>query len=601
MFESFLIWPLVIVGIGFLIFFHELGHYLLAKRHGVRVDVFSIGFGPAIWKRKVGVTEYRIAWIPLGGYVKLAGELPTEDRTPAPDELWAKPAFARLQIFAAGAVMNLILAFPLCVLANFVGKRENSPVVGYVGIPESYAGMQPGDTIVEVDGHPIRTMQQYRLELLRRTVGTQTPVKVRRGDEVLTLTVPAMSSKYHRVETATNKIDEVKEGTVAAERGIQPGEYLDSLSWTDPEGGPQARTIIFRGDLEDALNDIKGLPFTMRVRGSSGIKELDAQLPTRTLREFPWDHRLMEPLVGKVEPGYPAEEVLEEGDRIRKLAGREIKSWHDIREALRDKANEKIQVVVLRAGVERDLEIRPVRNSRGHGMIGIGPKESDVIADVVPDSYYWKAGLRPGDRLRRVGTASGDVKVSLLFQEPKADEKSRFVEVARGEPITLTVQEREVPDGARLGLGFVTDTVERSSSEWSVGDRIGDGLVEPYKITKLTFELLFKLVSGQESLKGLAGPVGIFHVSYKSAESSTGNFIWLLALITVNLGIINLLPLPILDGGHMWILLTAEKIQGRPPSERFLMVFQYAGLALFLFLAVFVTFNDISRLLGGGF
>lgn len=601
MLENLLHWPLIVVGIGFLIFFHELGHFLLARRHGVRVDVFSIGFGPAIWKKKSGVTEYRIAWIPLGGYVKLAGELPTEDRKPAPDELWAKSAFARLQIFAAGAVMNLILAFPLCILANLIGKFEASPEVGSVGIPESYAGMIPGDVIVEVDGQPIRTMEQYRLAVIRRASGSQVPVKVRRQGQEVELVVPVMSSAYHRVMSAYNMVDNVEKGSIAAGQGVRRGDVVESLLWEGEEGVPRRRTILFPGDLESALAEIGGRPFVMRLRSEEGIREIRLQLPTRTHREFPVDARLLEPVVGEVARGNPAEGILMEGDRISSVAGRTIRSWHDVREALRDKPNQEIEIVVVRAGVEKALKIRPIRNSQGEGMIGIGRSETDVVADVEVDSYYWKAGLRPGDRLRRVGDSSGSVTVPLLFREPKEDEKVRYVEVARGEPISLPVVVREVADHGRLGISLAVESVQRTYEEWGLAARIGDGLREPFRIGELTFEILAKLVSGQESIKGLAGPVGIFHVSYRSVQTGRGNFIWLLALITVNLGIINLLPLPILDGGHMWILLPAEKIQGRPPSERFLMVFQYAGLALFLFLVVFVTFNDISRLLDGGF
>lgn len=601
MLENLLHWPLIIVGIGFLIFFHELGHFLLARRHGVRVDVFSIGFGPAIWKKKAGMTEYRIAWIPLGGYVKLAGELPTEDRRPAPDELWAKPAFARLQIFAAGAVMNLILAFPLCILANVIGKFEASPEVGSVGIPESYAGIIPGDVILEVDGQPIRTMEQYRLAVIRRPSGSEVPVKVRRGDQVVEVRVPVMSSAYHRVMSAYNMVDGVEKGSIAAAQGIRRGDILESVAWEAEGGGGRKRSILYPGDLESAISEIGGRPFVLRVRSGGGSKDFRLQLPTRTHREFPVDTRLLEPIVGEVAKGNPAEGLLMAGDRISSIAGRPVRSWYDVRESLRDQANQEIEMVVVRAGVEKSLKIRPIRNSQGEGMIGIGRSETDVVADVEVDSYYWKAGLRPGDRVRRIGDSSGNVSVALLFKDPAEDEKVRYVEVARGEPISLPVMIREVADHSRLGISLAVESVQRTYDEWGLAARMGEGLVEPFRIGELTFEILVKLVSGQESIKGLAGPVGIFHVSYRSAQTGHGNFVWLLALITVNLGIINLLPLPILDGGHMWILLPAEKIKGRPPSDRFLMVFQYAGLALFLFLVVFVTFNDISRLLDGGF
>src|SRR5262249_15262668 len=97
----------IVLGIGFLIFVHELGHYLVARYFGVRVELFSIGFGPAIFSWRRGDTEYRVAWIPIGGYVLMAGE---ESSTGARDELGAKSVPARLAVYSAGVAMNLVFA-----------------------------------------------------------------------------------------------------------------------------------------------------------------------------------------------------------------------------------------------------------------------------------------------------------------------------------------------------------------------------------------------------------------------------------------------------------------------------------------------------------
>ena len=106
------------------------------------------------------------------------------------------------------------------------------------------------------------------------------------------------------------------------------------------------------------------------------------------------------------------------------------------------------------------------------------------------------------------------------------------------------------------------------------------------------------LITAEEPASGMAGPWGIFKASYHTVEQSTGNFLWLLCLITVNLGIFNLLPVPILDGGHV-VLLLIEKVKGEPPAERFVAIFQYTGLVLLLTLIVFATYNDLFRGMGG--
>jgi regulator of sigma E protease len=131
------------------------------------------------------------------------------------------------------------------------------------------------------------------------------------------------------------------------------------------------------------------------------------------------------------------------------------------------------------------------------------------------------------------------------------------------------------------------------------GAAVAAGLREPFDVGVMTFEIIGKLIFGQESAKQLSGPLGIFHTSMKFVELSFGNFLWLLCLITVNLGIFNLLPIPILDGGHL-VLLAIEKVRGRPPTEKFLAAFQYSGLFFILGLIIFVTYNDFRRLFTGG-
>jgi regulator of sigma E protease len=108
---------------------------------------------------------------------------------------------------------------------------------------------------------------------------------------------------------------------------------------------------------------------------------------------------------------------------------------------------------------------------------------------------------------------------------------------------------------------------------------------------EITVGILKKLFVGQEDAGGMAGPAGIFKASFIHAEAGLGNFLWLLVLITVNLGIFNLLPVPVLDGGHI-LLLAIEKIKGSPPSPRFVERFQLVGLVLLLSLLIFVTVND---------
>lgn len=591
----------IVLGMGFLIFIHEFGHFIMAKRHGVRVEIFSIGFGPAILRRRRGETEYRFSIIPLGGYVKLAGELPSAERAPRPDELWGKSAWARMQIFAAGAVLNLLVAFPICILANLIGRPEEVPIAGQVGVPESYAGMRPGDRILSVAGEPVRNLQKYRMQVLRRKSGTKVPVRISRDGRERTIQVEVRNSNFHRVGPLQNRLARIEKDSILARAGVREGELLEEIRWTGKDGKEVVRRILTLGDAQEAFEEIAGQKVVFRVRPIDGEpRDVRIQVPTRIIYRFPEDRRLREPIVGGVEKGFPAHGILEEGDRILAIAGRPVRSFHDLKEALRGLANRRVKIRFERNGKTLEKEIRPVISSDGSGHLGIILKPTNVIADVREGSVY--EALPRGARIERVGDKTGDLTINdLVGFEVKDPAKPLIVGLGGGKTVTLKPVRAEVADTEALGiLGFGPAVRTLDYEEWGAWERITEGLWQPIGICMLTWDFLKKMVSGQESAENLAGPVGIFHLTYVSANvGGWGGLVWLLGLITVNLGVLNLLPLPLLDGGHIWILLVAEKIRGKPPSERFLAGFQWVGVALFLGLVVFVTKNDIQRLFDG--
>ena len=181
-----------ILVIGVLIVVHEMGHFLVARKFGVKIEKFSIGFGPKIFSRTVGETEYRLAWIPLGGYVKMLGENDPEQVRPEERDrsFSALPVSRRMAIAAAGPVANFILAFFLFTAVFWVGIPVLEPVVGQVlpKSPAQMAGLMPGDTILSVDGTPLSSWNDLRKQIETRS-GKTLHVIVKRGNVALPIQI----------------------------------------------------------------------------------------------------------------------------------------------------------------------------------------------------------------------------------------------------------------------------------------------------------------------------------------------------------------------------------------------------------------------------
>ena len=189
--------------LGVLIFVHELGHFLMARAHGVRVLRFSLGFDPKIFKFSRGGTEYSIGIIPLGGFVKLAGETVDDERTGAPDEFLSKSKWVRFQVYLAGPVMNLLLAFVVLAFVLMRGADvplyTSSPaVIGTVetGSPAERAGIKPGDRIVSIDGRDVPTWDALDLEVTPKANRALSVGVDRRGERLTLEITPAAFSKY---------------------------------------------------------------------------------------------------------------------------------------------------------------------------------------------------------------------------------------------------------------------------------------------------------------------------------------------------------------------------------------------------------------------
>ena len=292
--------------LGVLIFVHEFGHFLVARWHGVRVLTFSLGFGPKLLKFRRGDTEYCVSAVPLGGYVKLAGETVQDDRQGAPDEFLSKSKWVRFQVYLAGPVMNLLLA--VIVLALVLSRGADMPLYStsqpFIGSvkPDSVAakaGIQPGDRIVSVDGRMLTTWDELSLAVLPRA-GRELALVIDRGGAQHELKiVPAAESKYEYGSLGVGpvlrpQLSEVLPGTPADRAGFQRGDVLlvvDGQTGLDrlqiikaiESHGPSP--MVFTIERAGQSRDITVLP-----EGAAGSSKVG-------MRIYPYETRQVDPTI----------------------------------------------------------------------------------------------------------------------------------------------------------------------------------------------------------------------------------------------------------------------------------------------------------------
>jgi regulator of sigma E protease len=236
--------------LGVLVFVHELGHFLAAKRVGIRVLKFQLGFNPTIFSVRRGDTEYSIGALPLGGFVKMAGESPEEERTGRDDEFLSKSKWERFQVLVMGPVMNLALALVLTAVVLYRGAEvpvyeDEPPVVGVLiaGSAAEMAGIRPGDRILAVADHSVNTWDDLFLNVAARG-NREIPIDLVRDGRAMTVRVmPAASEDKARVELG--------------DIGVRPDVHPHLLAVSP--GEPGARGGLMVGDVILAAD---GVPTT---------------------------------------------------------------------------------------------------------------------------------------------------------------------------------------------------------------------------------------------------------------------------------------------------------------------------------------------------
>jgi regulator of sigma E protease len=293
--------------LGVLIFVHELGHFLAARRLGVRVLTFSLGFGPKILKFTRGDTEYCISAVPLGGYVKMAGESPDDPRSGAPDEFLSKTKWERFQVLIMGPVMNILLAVVVLAIVLAQGAEvpaylDQPPVVGVVdaGSPAERSGIRAGDRILTVGGERVDTWDHAEIAVKMRPSRT-IPVTVERAGRTVAFDV--QSTSEGRWEAGAIGIAPMirpmaralERGDPADKAGMKPGDVIVAVNG-QRMSSTQDLTTAIRGNAEKPIDLLitrggveQHLPVTPILKEDRGWIGITIVAETRSFTPGPFE------------------------------------------------------------------------------------------------------------------------------------------------------------------------------------------------------------------------------------------------------------------------------------------------------------------------
>ncbi|HHT9159488.1 MAG: hypothetical protein A3G70_04325 [Planctomycetes bacterium RIFCSPLOWO2_12_FULL_39_13] len=590
---------LVILGIGLLIFIHELGHFLMAKKIGVRVLAFSLGFGPAIFKKKWGETEYRLSIFPLGGYVKLAGESPDEEKTGASWEFSAKSAGQRASVLVAGVALNAILAFVAFIVAFQIGVPFITSEVGQVmpGWPAWESGIKRGDKIVEIDGSKDVDFEDLFTIVALSNSAKGVQLKIERDNKAFDVNVLPKYDEEHGIQRigimpATSlEIDKIfayeNNDSPARDAGIQVKDIVVAVNGKRISTEDEFREV-------EAANSGKEISITvLRDNKEAELKAIPSK-STRYMLGISCATAIMD---GVKNNSLASSVGLIKGDEIIEVNSNPVAGFTDINKRIIDFKDETCILTVKRNDKISLLEV-PLKDTKAREefLDGLTPFYGLKIDSLVEGFPAEKIGLKPGDKIISMNEKEIKDWNTLLQVVMLSQGKPMVIGWMRGNErfvSTIEPQKDEKNAAGRIGVKFKEKTVIRQyglTGSCSIGTKKAIINVQRLYLTMKGF------FSQRLSTKNVGGFILIAQASYESAKVGFGKLVYFLGILSLQLALLNILPVPVLDGGHL-LFLAIEKIKGSPVSQKTLSIAQYIGFGLIITLVIYATRNDIMRLL----
>ncbi len=692
-------YALLIFGFGFVIFWHELGHFLAAKWAGVKVEQFAVGFGQSLltWRKGLGFrvgatvkeyeerararleslqstsprspilalpsdmerldaaatdiglspTEYRLNWVPLGGYVKMLGQDDTDPTATSTDSRSynRKSVGKRMVIISAGVVMNIILAGALFCGLFLYGFKTPAAIVGQVmpNSPAQLAGLEVGDRLIELNGVVLHDFTKLTFNTPLLPPDTAVPIIIERDGQRITKTIRPVASEASRGmlsigiappsrmagPAAIFTPEEVAEARAGAKSldttdyALWSGATITSVQGTPVSTANTSAEIEGMRVLDKALQASGGKPIAIGIKTRDGRDEIVSTKPIwlpSSSGVLSFAGLSPRARIESIMKDSPVWETFQPGDvvtLIRDSAGNTVQnpSTQLFRQivARAGQAGIKLDFELLRDG--KIVEVKNVnpnykidRGLRGLN-IQLSPEEACVVA--TPIDAPQQNASRPGLR-SKIPPGTAVTRINGQTVETWSDVHRVLTAAVAGSPIEVA----GTLNGQDLAVSFSLDEAEQTLLQsnrythslplegmilprktnnplqavwWGVGET-RDLILKTYVTLKRAF------YDRSVPLANFSGPVGIVHAGSIFADRGTDWLFWFLAIISANLAVVNFLPIPVVDGGHFCFLLL-EKIIGKAPSPRLMAAAQILGLVVILSFFVFVTYNDIANLL----
>lgn len=527
--------------LGLLIFIHELGHFSVARFFGIRVEIFSIGFGKTLFKIKRGDTEYRLSAFPLGGYVKMFGDNPTAE-IPKDEQKYSfihQPVFPRIAVVIAGPLMNLVLALFVFFCIGLYGEPQISPTLGDIeeNTAAYRAGLRSGDKILSIDDHKVLSFDET-LKLISESKNNTVKVIGERDGQTFEFQVPTEIKTNPNILSSERSIPQVD--------GWSFYSRASTVAFTDPNSD------LFLAGLKnlDTINKINQTEITTQrdlkkffdTLSKEDVKELKIQVSrlendNEVVLNFiskteNLNFESTETYIGRAQKGSPAEKSgLKRGDKVISVGGISIQNWDDLIAAVKLKSQDKSPITfkILRDFKELEISVEPqiksMMNERGQ----------EIQRPIV--------GVEPGFYI-------------------------------------------DVPDQVYVPAGGLSASLIYSGQQ-------------TWKWTVWTLNSMLRVIQGEVSHKNLGGFITIGQVAKESFKVGWSYFFQMMGIISINLFLLNLFPIPVLDGGHL-VFYVIEAIRGQPVSPKKMEIAFMFGFALLMSLVGLTLFNDIQRVFFSG-